>query len=455
MEHIVTETLNTLVFMLRKVGIMLFLVLLFFGGVAQEKERMVLSLKQAQEYALENNLNRKNAELEVDKANKKVWETTAMGLPQVTGEANLQYRLDDIPLVPFGPPDPNDPDEKPTLIPLGEKTSGTYGLTATQLIFSGPYIVGLRASKAYKQLSELSLEKTDVELKSGIATAYYLVLLIAQSKAILDSSANNITTVIDHTQKMYDVGFVDDVTVDQFKLAGSTIENKRLEVAAQLNNAKNLLKYQIGLPMSVDLELTDSYDAFIGGMNQLQYENGKLELERSIDVRILENQVKLNSLDLARQKTEFLPSLAAFFTYQEQFNEPAINFNPKMMVGLSLSVPIFSSGQRLSKVQQAKISLNQSQNSLELVRYALSMDYADALNSYRTLYSMYESAKVNRELAARVYKNIMLKYTKGMASETDVIQANDKHLEAEGNFVQAAYDLLNAKLKLDKILSLL
>ncbi|MBN1990733.1 MAG: TolC family protein [Bacteroidales bacterium] len=441
--------------MLRKVGIMLFLVLLFFGGVAQEKERMVLSLKQAQEYALENNLNRKNAELEVDKANKKVWETTAMGLPQVTGEANLQYRLDDIPLVPFGPPDPNDPDEKPTLIPLGEKTSGTYGLTATQLIFSGPYIVGLRASKAYKQLSELSLEKTDVELKSGIATAYYLVLLIAQSKAILDSSANNITTVIDHTQKMYDVGFVDDVTVDQFKLAGSTIENKRLEVAAQLNNAKNLLKYQIGLPMSVDLELTDSYDAFIGGMNQLQYENGKLELERSIDVRILENQVKLNSLDLARQKTEFLPSLAAFFTYQEQFNEPAINFNPKMMVGLSLSVPIFSSGQRLSKVQQAKISLNQSQNSLELVRYALSMDYADALNSYRTLYSMYESAKVNRELAARVYKNIMLKYTKGMASETDVIQANDKHLEAEGNFVQAAYDLLNAKLKLDKILSLL
>jgi outer membrane protein TolC len=178
-----------------------------------------------------------------------------------------------------------------------------------------------------------------------------------------------------------------------------------------------------------------------------------LELDRSIDVRILENQVKLNSLDLARQKTEFLPSLAAFFTYQELFNEPAINFNPKMMVGLSLSVPIFSSGQRLSKVQQAKISLNQSQNSLELVQYALSMDYADALNSYKTLYSMYESAKVNRELAARIYKNVTLKYTKGVASETDVIQANDKHLEAEGNFVQAAYDLLNAKLKLDKLLS--
>lgn len=439
--------------MLKKVVIGIFLVLLFKGGMAQEMERMALSLKQAQEFALENNLNRKNAELEVEKANKKVWETTAMGLPQVTGEANLQHRLDDIPLLPFGPPEPADPEQKPTLIPIGEKTSGTYGVTATQLVFSGPYIVGLRASKAYKQLSELSLEKTDIDIKSNVATAYYLVLLIAQSKTILDSSVTNIATVIDHTQKMYNVGFVDDVTVDQFKLAGATIENRRLEVEAQLNNAKNILKYQIGLPMNVDIELTDSYNAFIGSMSLLQYDASKLELDRSIDVRILENQVKLNSLDLARQKTEFLPSLAAFFTYQELFNEPAINFNPKMMVGLSLSVPIFSSGQRLSKVQQAKISLNQSQNSLELVQYALSMDYADALNSYKTLYSMYESAKVNRELAARIYKNVTLKYTKGVASETDVIQANDKHLEAEGNFVQAAYDLLNAKLKLNKLLS--
>jgi outer membrane protein TolC len=59
---------------------------------AQEKT-MELSLKQAINYALENSYNTKAARNDIKSANEKVWETTAIGLPQINGKVDYQNFL--------------------------------------------------------------------------------------------------------------------------------------------------------------------------------------------------------------------------------------------------------------------------------------------------------------------------------------------------------------------------
>jgi len=440
--------------MIKKIIVFTFIAAFILNPLfGQKSDTLRFSLHEAREYALANNLNRKNAAIDVVKAQKKVWETTASGLPQVSGGFDFQLRLDEIPKLPFGPPDPNDPEQKPTMVEISERSSATYNITVSQLVFSGPYIVGLRASKAFRQLSELSLEKTDVDLKAAVTSAYYLVLLMQETLATLDSSVANMGKTLLQTKKTFEAGFAAEVAVDQLSVALSMLKNQQQAVALQLAYSVNLLKFQMGLPGSQQIALTNKLDDFIAAINTDSYRNEAFNPNANVEMRILDNNVKIGDLQVMLEKSSFLPSVSAYLTYQKLLNEPAINFTPTALFGFGVSVPIFSSGVRMSKVQQAKLSLEQAHNSYNQVLQTLEIEYNDALNQYTRTLNQYSTAKENSQLAQKVYRNVTVKFHKGVASQTDLIQANDKYLEATSTYTQTVVDLLSAKLRLDKVLS--
>jgi outer membrane protein TolC len=419
---------------------------------AQPGESLKFSLSEAQEFALQNNLQRKNAALDVDIAKRKVWETTAMGLPQISGGLDLTLRLDEIPKLPFGPPDPNDPEHKPTMIEIGEKFNATYKLTASQLIFSGPYIVGLQATKVYKALSENLLVKTDRDIKANVASTYYTTLLLEETNSILDLSVQNLKQTLSDTKALQKAGFVEEIVSDQVRVTLSLVENSASETARMLNSTKNLLKLQLGVENDKNIELTEKLDAMMMAFAPEVGIGSKLDPQRNIDLRLVESQVKISNLQLKLEHSNFLPNLSAYVTYQKLVNEPAINFSPTALAGASLSVPIFSSGLRRSRVQQARLELEKSRNSYDQVRQSLEMELADATAQLSVAWAKYQSQKENKELAKRVYDNFSLKYSKGMASQQDLIQSNDKYLQAVGNYTSAVVELFNARIRVDKVL---
>jgi outer membrane protein TolC len=432
--------------------LLLFLIISSQKMSAQQGETLKLSLREAQEFALQNNLQRKNAALDVEIAKKKVWETTAMGLPQISGGLDLTLRLDEIPKLPFGPPDPSDPEQKPTMIEIGEKFNATYKLTASQLVFSGPYIVGLQATKVYKALSENLLIKTDRDIKANVASTYYTVLLLEETNAILDSSVNNLKQTLDDTKALQKAGFVEEIVSDQVKVSLSLVENSASETARMLNSTKNLLKLQLGLETDKNIVLTERLDAMMMGFAPEAGIGSKLDPQRNIDLTLVESQVKISNLQLKLEQSNFLPNLSAYVTYQKLVNEPAINFSPTALAGASLSVPIFSSGIRRSRVQQARMELEKSRNSYDQARQSLEMELADATAQLSVAWAKYQNQMENKELANRVYENYSVKYSKGMASQQDLIQANDKYLQAVGNYTAAVVDLFNARIRVDKVL---
>lgn len=426
------------------------LVLLIFLPLAisaQQVEKLNLSLKEAQEFALQNNLQRKNAAFDVEIAKKKVWETTAMGLPQISGGVNLQMILNDLPSLTF----PGSGGQ-PMKINVGEKANATFSVTASQLIFSGPYIVGLQASKAYKGLSENLLSKTDRDIKADVASTYYTVLLLEETSSVLDSSVINLKQTLIDTKALQKAGFVEEVVSDQVSVSLSLVENSANDMTRMRNSAKNLLKLQLGLENASELELSESLDAMLAGFAPETGIGTKLDPEKNIDLKIVDNQVSLTNLQLKLEKSNFLPNLAAFATYQKLAKEPEINFTPTAIAGASLTVPIFSSGMRRSKVQQARMELEKSKNTYNQVRQSLEMELADATAQLSVAWEKYQSQKANKELAKRVYSNYSVKYSKGMSSQQDLIQSNDKYLQAFGNYTQAVVELFNARLRVDKVL---
>ena len=156
--------------------------------VAQTTENS-FSLKQAQDYALKNNYQIKNAQLDVTIAKKKVWETTAYGLPQVMAEAKFQNFID-LPtnLIPANAFNPLAPEGEFAELQFGTDYNTSATISASQLIFDGSYIVGLQAARTYQELSINNKKKTDEEIKYAVAQAYHTVLVAKENEKVLAQS---------------------------------------------------------------------------------------------------------------------------------------------------------------------------------------------------------------------------------------------------------------------------
>ena len=123
----------------------------FFIGSLQAQDS-TFSLQQAIDYALANHSAVKNALIEEEIANKKINELIGAGTPQINGSAELNNFLD-IP-VSFVPGEFFD-GEPGTFFPVqfGQQYSASAGVSISQLLFDGSYMVGLQASKTYRELS--------------------------------------------------------------------------------------------------------------------------------------------------------------------------------------------------------------------------------------------------------------------------------------------------------------
>ena len=206
-----------------KNNLLLIAIFIVFTSSAQQR----LSVKEAQELGLQNNVKVKNAKLEVSLAKKKVMETIGIGLPKINGEVNWQQFLE-IPttVVPANMFVPTAPEGEYAELQFGTEHNSTASITASQLLFDGSYIVGLKASTIYRSLSQQSLQLTEQQIQDSIAAAYYNVLVAEERKEFLQLIAEIHQEILDEVQARYDLGMVEDLDVDRMAL---TLSNMKIQ----------------------------------------------------------------------------------------------------------------------------------------------------------------------------------------------------------------------------------
>jgi len=446
------------------ISLLLFVLLLFqfelVNSQTDSTKQTAFSLQQAQDYALKNNAEVKNASLDAIIAKKKVWETTAIGLPQANGSIAYQ-NIFNVPVMPFQYMYPIydnngqliDIGSGSNNVALGVKENITYELTVSQLVFSGEYLVGLQASKTYKMLSEQSLKSKEIDIKETVASTYYTVLVVEENKKILSATLENLNKTTNEVEKMFQAGFTEDTDLDQIKLTTANIKNALTSVERQLDLVYKLLKFQMGISIEQPISLTDNVDKIVAEAQFESLSGQRFEIKSNITYQLLETQEKLSELNWKRQKSTVLPSIAAFYRHQEQQDKPAFNFNPPDVIGVTMNIPIFASGSRYVKMSQAKLELEKTRNFKTQATQGLLMQYDQANVELKSALDKYLTEKNNMELSKRIYDKTLAKYKEGISSSLDLTQANTQYLTTQSNYFNSLLSLLNAKTKLEKLLT--
>jgi outer membrane protein len=335
-------------------------------------------------------------------------------------------------------------------VKLGVENDVSYNLLLTQLLFSGEYIVGLQASKTYRQLTEESYEKTNIELKEMVAGTYFSIVILEKNAELLKGTVDNLSNIYNDTKKSSELGLIEVTEADQIAINVKRTSNQLRAVERQVEFMYKMLKYQLGLSMNSEVILTEDIDGLIDA-NLITLDNlYTFNLEDNIDFRLLSTQEKLNQLSLRREKSLYLPSLSAFYQYNDRLERADFDFTMRHMVGVSMSIPIFNSGMKNAKVSQARIELEKSQLQKDQEAQALFMVADQARFDYLNAMETYQNEIDNFELSTRILENTTAKYTQGMVSSMDLTLANNQFLEAQLTISTAILDLLNAKIALDK-----
>ena len=352
--------------------------------------------------------------------------------------------------------DPNDKIE----VQFGTKHYATAGLVGNQLVFSGEYIIGLQAAKIFKEFSKRNKERTEQQVRQTVIQNYYLVLLGETTLEYLYGNRENVRLTYEETRQLYESGFVEEIQADQLELALIDLGNTVLSMERQIMASKNLLKYQMGVERETDIVLTDSLVELVAGINFEAALGADFTIEENIDYQLLNEQERLAYMDLKLKRTEYLPSLSAFYSMdfaaqRDEFNflDSDKNWYNSSMLGLSFNVPIFSSGLRRAGVSQKRIAYEQARNNKSFASEGLQVEFVQYKYDFANALEKYRSDLKNLELSEKVVMVTKTKYKEGLASSLELTQVNDQYLQALSSYTSSMVELLNAKIKIDLLMN--
>jgi len=456
--------------LMKKVLLTLFILGLICEGYSQENNEKTtknnFTIEEAVKFAVENGYDVKSKKIDLDIAKKKIWETTAIGLPQVTGTVAYQHTFQ-VPEMSFGQyMDPNAlPDgfltrndilaayKNSEPIALGVANSTDWDITVSQLIFSGEYIVGLRASKVFREMSEQNLTKSYADIKESVSSSYFLAIVMDENLKLLKETQKVNDAYLKDLVAMGEQGLIEETGVDQVRIMKANLDNAVQSIDRLTIVSKKLLKFQMGMPIENEILLTDSLGKYTNETVFTPYLAEVFDVSKTVDYQILETGVKLQKLSWDREKTTFLPSIAGFYRHFEQLNAASFNFQPKDIAGINISIPIFSSGMRTMKVQQARLNFEKMKVTQQQAIEGLNLKYQTTFNDFQTSYASYLTNRQNMHLAKKIFNQTMIKYKEGVASAMDLNTSETQYLTTQRDYFTALDNLLTAKVKLDNLLS--
>ena len=438
----------------------------------QAQQSYSFSAKEAVDHALKNVTEIKN--LKIDReiriaANKEI---TGAAYPQITGSFGMQ-KFFDIPvtLLPdFVSPAvygvlqekgvkdgsgnaikaPNTP---PQFFPaqFGVPWQSTAGLSFQQLLFQPDVFVGLQARTASVKFADQNILLMQDSVKSSVTRAYYGVLIAEKRRLFLNETLDRFGKLLKDQEKLYANGFAERLDIDKTQVAFNNLQTTK----AQLDNLVALgyasLKFVMGLKQSDNLKLTDSLSSDLVKGALLQGADFKYD-DRN-EIQLLNTATELQQLDIKRYKLQYVPTVAAFWNVSRNALRQEFNFFDSdlpwfktNLAGLNVSVPIFDGFQKQSRIKQAQLRLEKTQNDRSYLERAIDLQREVSLSVLRNALSSLDVQERNMKLAEKVFQTTKKKYEQGLGSSFEILQADQEFQLAQGNYFQALYDAMNARI---------
>ncbi len=447
-------------------------VLIFTVGktFSQQPALHEFSVQQCIDYAEKNNAAVKNALLDVQLQQQQNRGITAAAYPQINGSFNTQYNpnvtVQTFPnfigeatygvLVAEGVKDGSgNPIKSPTDFGFIEASFGTkytanVGVTLSQILFDGQVFVGLQARQTSIDYRLQSAEYTKTLVRTNISKIYYQLSLSKIQVQLVDANISRTDKLLSDTRELYKNGFKEKLDVDRTSVQLTNFQSQKQTTLNSVSNGYLGLKLLMGMPIQDSLVLTDSITAENIQQNALLLNEYKYE-DRP-DYRTLSLAGKLQEYNVRRYKLSRLPtaSLNAGYSKLAQRNKydffSGAPWFTSSYVGLTVNVPIFSGFLRDANIKQAQLQLQQTNNSLNYLKLQIDEQVDSSIISFNNAIINLNNQKANVDLATQVYDLTKKKYESGLASTTDVSDAQADLTTAQSNYLIGLYSAALAKI---------
>ncbi len=412
------------------------------------------SIQQCIDYSRQNSMQVKNAMLDLQiqvQTNKGI---TAGALPTITATgASTDYFQTPITLVPAqffgGAPGTYE------AVSFQPKYNASANFQFTQTIFDGQVFVGLQARKAsiayYQKAIDISRESISV----NVYKIYYQLVVSKTQMAQIDANIARAQKLLNDSKAMYDNGFQEKLDVDKATVQLANLQTQKQSTQTTIDNGYLGLKFLIGMPTRDSLALTDNFteDDLKSGV----LDNTSYKYDDRNDYQGLQLSKELGEYNIKRYKYSYLPTASINAAFQKNAINSTYDFFSKSgtwyttsYAGLSINVPIFSGFAKDANLKKARLQLQQTENQIENLKISIDNDVAQAQNKFRTDILTVDFQKKNMVLAESVYNQTKKKYESGLASNTDITNAQTDLITAQTNFINALYDAVLAKVDYQK-----
>ena len=450
--------------MKRRLAVLALALATFTGAVAQQTQKITLTLDEAVSIALSDNPTIKVADLEIERQKYERKQTEANLWPQLSATGQYVYAVEKQSMA------------KGLSFGADNTLSATGNLNLA--LFAPSVYAALNLNKVQLENAVEAARASKITLAAEVKKAYYNILLAKQSINVLHASEGNIKETVKNTRDMFDAGLAAEYDLLTAEVQLSNLKPTIIQTENSVVIAELLLKMYLGLPQNADIEVVGTLDEFrdavlAGG------EAMSTDVSGNTDLRTLDINLKMLNAQKKMANSARIPTVAAFVQGTFTGND-AVNPLKSMLgggagsgseggtaaastknefwwqypinVGVQVSIPIFAGFANTNKVK----SINNSIRQLEMQRdYLEESMYVQVRSSLNTLMTARETMLANEKTVAQAQKAFEISQTRYTAGSGTILEVNSSELQltqSRLNYSQAIYDYLSAKAEYDKII---
>ncbi|MBV9987722.1 MAG: TolC family protein [Chitinophagaceae bacterium] len=432
----------------RMTGWMLLSCLLLAAAVqAQTATRHEFTVMQAVDYARSNNVQVKNALLNIQIQQQTNRDITSAALPNINGSVGMtDYLKIPTSLIPgeiFGQPG--------TYIPVqfGTKYNSTASIQLSQLLFDGQVFIGLQARKTSIEFQAKNAEVTEEMVKTNIYKIYYQLAASKNQIDLLDANIARLVKLQHDANELYKNGFAEKLDVDKVTVQLANLQSERIKALNSIDVGYYGLKTLMGMPAKDTLVLTEKISADQIKMDLLT-DTAYSYTDRK-EYQYLQLGKKLNEFNIRRYKLAYFPTLSLNGNYSKNAQRNTFSFFGKgdwfttSYIGLNLAIPIFDGFAKDARIKKATLEMKQTENQLDNLRLSIDNEVEQARLNFRSALTTMDFQKQNMVLAENVYNQTKKKFEAGTGSNTEINAAQTDLIAAQTNYINALYSAIVAR----------
>jgi outer membrane protein TolC len=284
----------------------------------------------------------------------------------------------------------------------------------------------------------------------NVTEAYVMLVQAGAALAVMDGAVEQMRSHLNDLEAMYEEGMILERDIMQARVQMSSIELDRSTMKHTVSLAEAGLAFQLGLTPGTRIEAVDELDEVSGFPRPLE---GLVDraLTGRPDLLAMRESVGAADNMVGVARSEFLPSVVAVGNYK--WDRPNREYEPEFYeswsVTLAATMNVFDWGGRWNRVREAKATFMQAERGLAMMEDAVRLEVEAGWSEHDSALEAVDIAASGVMQARESYRVTEESFKSGVASNSDVLDANTALRAAEMDMVAALARLRLAEAGLD------